>query len=106
MRSLSCICISWKCTTVQPETRLWVLWQLAQASTVLKCPVQSVFPQIGDDVMRRDFHRTFFPVGVDEYIDTEPVYIMWTGPKEGYTPDHFVPLIKKNLHKYDIYDTI
>ena len=74
------------------------LWQLAQASTVLNCTVQSVYPQVGDDIMRRDFHRTFFPIGSEEF-DERPLLIMWTGSK-GCTPDHFVPLLWTDFETY------
>ena len=52
------------------------LWQMAQAATVLGCPVVSVYPQIENDVMRRDFHRVFLPVVQPKTND--PINIMWT----------------------------
>ena len=37
------------------------LWQIAQAAQILKSPIHSVYPQGGDEFMRYDFHRSFFP---------------------------------------------
>ena len=70
------------------------LWQMAQAATVLSVPVRSVYPQVGDDVMRRDFHRTFYPIDKPPH-DIYPISIMWTGGRNGFNPNHFVPLIRK-----------
>ena len=38
------------------------LWQLAQAASILDAPIQSVYPDCGDPIMRTDFNRFFFPV--------------------------------------------
>ena len=77
------------------------LWQLAQAANVLKCPIQSIFPEGTDPVMRMDFHRTFLPLNYKEDSGAKPIMIMWTGHKKGSFPNHFVPLLPKR-NKYDI----
>ena len=69
------------------------LWQIAQAANVLHLAIRSVYPEGGDDQMRMDFNRIFYPATCDEQV--EYIYVMWTGPEKGYTPNHFVPLVKK-----------
>ena len=76
------------------------LWQLAQASSALNVPVQSVFPLGGDAVMHLDFHRMFFPVHTNAETSKDPLIVMWTGMKKGSVPVHFVPLLPKR-HKYE-----
>ena len=76
------------------------LWQLAQAANILNCPIQSVFPTGGDEIMRMDFHRMFFPLEQNKDTSSEPIIIMWTGVRKGFAPSHFVPLLpKRNKYK-------
>ena len=72
------------------------LWQLAQASQVFRRPIHSVYPHVGDQIMRNDFHRTFFPLrNADIKSDEDPLIIMWTPVANGFFPVHFVPLLRK-----------
>ena len=73
------------------------LWQLAQASTVLNIPIQSVFPDGTDQIMRQDFNRYFFPATSTNCnaSESDKLVIMWTSTQLNCTPNHFIPLIKK-----------
>ena len=71
------------------------LWQLAQAANALDTPIQSVFPEGGDNLMRLDFNRMFFPINYQADTHREPIIIMWTSFKAGWVPNHFVPLLPK-----------
>ena len=71
------------------------LWQLAQAASALNTPIQSIYPEEADPLMRLDFNRIYFPVNCDETTSTEPLMIMWTGNKKGSVLMHFVPLLPK-----------
>ena len=71
------------------------LWQLAQASNILRRPVMSVYPEQLHDGMRLDFNRIFYCIDT-KYNNREPVVIMWTPmqvTRNSY-PIHFVPLLK------------
>ena len=79
------------------------LWQFAQASSVLNLPIQSVFPEGGDPIMRMDFHRVFFPVNYIPESNADNIRIMWTSVQRNCVPNHFVPLLPKkpkyaNIH--------
>ena len=71
------------------------LWQIVQAASVLNCPIYSVFPTSGDEIMRLDFHRMFFPLENRKDKSSEPIIIMWTGVQRSSAPNHFVPLLPK-----------
>ena len=71
------------------------LWQLAQVSTALNVPIQSVFPEGTDPEMRLDFHRVFFSIDWNEETQNEPIILMWTSLRKGCYPNHFVPLLPK-----------
>ena len=76
------------------------LWQFAQAATVLNTPIQSVFPECGDPLMRQDFNRTFFPLNYNPKSQVEPIRLLWTSThKESCELNHFVPLLPKR-NKY------
>ena len=72
------------------------LWQIAQASSVLNMPIQSVYPTGGDELVRQDFHRLFFPVNCTPENCSQMLMIMWTSVMPNCVPNHFVPLIKKS----------
>ena len=76
------------------------LWQLAQASSALNVPIQSVYPTGGDPIMRLDFNRIFFPIEYDSKTGDDPLVIRWTSAAKGSVPAHFVPLLKKR-QKYE-----
>ena len=75
------------------------LWQLAAAASALNCPVQSVYHEGGDNLMRLDFHRVFFPVEYTPDTSTDNLIVMWTSCLRGHVPVHFVPLLPK-CNKY------
>ena len=70
------------------------LWQLAQASTVLRIPLHTIYPVRGHSTLRNDFHRMFFPINYPAVTDNEPIVIMWTGLTHGAVSIHFVPLLQ------------
>ena len=71
------------------------LWQMSQASNVLRRPVVSVYPQELHEGMRLDFNRVFQCIDT-KYNNREPVVIMWTPMQVSRNsfPIHFVPLLK------------
>ena len=75
------------------------LWQIAQASSALNVPIQSMYQMGGDKLMRLDFHRIFFPVDPNTETSDVPIVLMWTSAVTGSTPNHFVPLLPKR-NKY------
>ena len=76
------------------------LWQLAQAATVLNSPIQSIYPEGGDAMMRLDFNRMFFPIKENVETHTEPICVLWTSAQKGSPPMHFMPLLPKR-NKYE-----
>ena len=79
------------------------LWQFASAAEVLQTPIHSVYPCGGDEIMRKDFHRTFFPLKLASFnTNTKPIVIMWTSPEVGHSPNHFVPLLE--IQQYVIHE--
>ena len=76
------------------------LWQFAQVANVLNTPIQSVYPEGGDSIMRYDFNRIFYPLNYKPAEDVEPIRIMWTSSQKGCPPNHFVPLLAKKRTKY------
>ena len=71
------------------------LWQIAQAANVLKIPIQSVYPEGGDTLMRQDFNRFFFPVDHSSESCSNMIMIMWTSVLPNGVPSHFVPLLTR-----------
>ena len=71
------------------------LWQIAQAASVLKVPIHSVYPEGRDTIMRHDFNRWFFPVKCDVQNTTDSITLVWTSMTANTLPAHFVPLLPK-----------
>ena len=71
------------------------LWQIAQASSVLNVPIQSVYPKGGDPIMWHEFNRWFFPINCTKENNAESLTVMWTSVFENSLPMHFVPLLPK-----------
>ena len=71
------------------------LWQIAQASNILRRPVMSIYPLRLHDGMRLDFNREFMCID-NKYNEKISVKIMWTPMQVGPNryPVHFVPLLK------------
>ncbi|WAR01808.1 hypothetical protein MAR_008366 [Mya arenaria] len=73
------------------------IWQVHALSSVLKTPIQSVYPELGNRNVRKDMHKLIKPVsGTDK---EPPVFVMWTSNRDDMTPlhwvpNHFVPLLK------------
>ena len=73
------------------------LWQIFAASSVLGCPIFSIYPQLGNPIVRSHIHRLIQP-RVPRSDSEIPVYIMWTSTrtdmrKEYWTPNHFTTLL-------------
>ena len=76
------------------------LWQIAQASTVLNTPIQSVYPTTGDPLFRQHFNRYFFPITNGNAQElSDKIVIMWTSSQKNWVPNHFIPLLPKR-NKY------
>ncbi|WAR14789.1 hypothetical protein MAR_004894 [Mya arenaria] len=73
------------------------IWQVHALSSVLKTPIQSVYPELGNRNVRKDMHKLIKPVsGTNK---EPPVFVMWTSNRDDMTPlhwvpNHFVPLLK------------
>ncbi|XP_052809213.1 uncharacterized protein LOC128237660 [Mya arenaria] len=52
------------------------IWQVHALSSVLKTPIQSVYPELGNRNVRKDMHKLIKPVsGTNK---EPPVFVMWT----------------------------
>ena len=70
------------------------IWQIFQVANVLKRPITSVHPKIGNPNVREDLHRTVYCID-DNYNLLRPLKIMWTPMQvNGGRPCHFVPLLR------------
>ena len=70
------------------------IWQIFQVANVIKRPITSVHPKIGNPNVRTDLHRTVYCIH-DNYNGQRPLQIMWTPMQvNGGHPCHFVPLLK------------
>lgn len=72
------------------------MWQIIGLATALQTPILSVYPEQNMRI------RTLFNVCVQPLIgsaSSQTLAIFWSGyvTENGFTPNHFVPLIKKNL---------
>ena len=71
------------------------IWQFHQAANVLGCQVQSVYPHVPLENLRRDFHRIILPRNLDEAGTM--VRIMWTMCTWNSSRfGHFVPLVERD----------
>ena len=73
------------------------IWQFHALASVLNSPIQSVYPQRGNPVVRKDLHRLIMPCQ-DNAPQKMSVHIMWTSTRtdmnfEYWVPNHFVPLL-------------
>ena len=70
------------------------IWQIFQIANVIKMPVTSVHPMIGNPNVRADMHRTVYCID-DAHNQQRPINLMWTPMQvNGGRPCHFVPLVK------------
>ena len=70
------------------------IWQIFQAANVLKFPIRSVFPSIGNINVIKDLNRTVYCIDHGNNAK-HAVNIMWTPMQvKNSRPCHFVPLLK------------
>ena len=70
------------------------IWQIFQAANVLKCPIRSVFPSIGNVNVIKDLNRTVYCIDHGNNAK-RAANIMWTPMQvTNLRPCHFVPLLK------------
>ena len=70
------------------------IWQIFQVGNVIKRPITSVHPKIGNSNVREDLHQTVYCID-DNYNLERPLKIMWTPMQvNGGHPCHFVPLLR------------
>ena len=71
------------------------IWQIFQLANVIKWPICSVHPNIGNPNVRKDLHRTVYCID-NTYNAQSPLHIMWTPMQvnAGQRPCHFVPLLR------------
>ena len=70
------------------------IWQIFQAANVLKWPIQSVFPKIGNENVIKDLNRMAYCI--DHANNAKKLLnIMWMPMQvKNSRPCHFVPLLK------------
>ena len=70
------------------------IWQIFQASNVLKHPIQSVFPHIGNENVIKDLNHTVYCID-NTHNTNNCINMMWTPMQvKRIRPCHFVPLLK------------
>ena len=71
------------------------IWQIFQVSNVIRCPVQSIHPRIGNPNVQEDLNRIVFCIN-NEFNTQKPVKLMWTPMQvnKGSRPCHFVPMLE------------
>ena len=70
------------------------IWQVFQATNVLKRPIRSVFPHIGNENVIKDLNRTVYCIDT-RHNAKSPINIMWTPMQvKNSRPCHFVPLLR------------
>ncbi|MCG8046239.1 MAG: hypothetical protein N0E48_11390, partial [Candidatus Thiodiazotropha endolucinida] len=72
------------------------IWQIHALSSILKIPIYSAYPDLGNSNVRKDLHKVVKPI---QETNSDPVFILWTSNREDMTvehwvPNHFVPLLK------------
>ncbi|KAK3108762.1 hypothetical protein FSP39_015119 [Pinctada imbricata] len=70
------------------------IWQLCALSSVLKMPLFSVYPKLGNPVLRKDLHRLLLPREMGTCSET--AYVLWTTTRNDmsfFVPNHFVPVL-------------
>lgn len=73
------------------------IWQVCAVSSILKSPVFSVHPRLGNPFVRFDLHRLILPrpqnaLGCHDNVATpnNPLVIMWTTTRQDMTKGHWV----------------
>ena len=87
------------------------IWQIFALASVLKRPVFSAYPCLGNPTVRADLHRLVLPrldpnisttLALDAHDDKEvhqtPLVVMWTSTRndmtnQNWVPNHFVPAV-------------
>ena len=71
------------------------IWQIFQIANVIKWPICSVHPNIGNPNVREDLHRTVYYID-NTYNAQSSLHILWTLMQDnaGQRPCHFVPLLR------------
>lgn len=78
------------------------IWQLFALSSILKRPIVSVYPQLGNPSVRMDLNRTIFP---REEQRSNKAFIMWISTRTDmvhvhWVPNHFIPVLPTDVvHK-------
>ena len=86
--------------TVKPAAFMGI-WQLHSLSTLLGCPIVSVYPGPENGSVTAVLNRNIYPVnGVKG--STGDIHIMWTSTHaytenhKWFQPNHFIPLLPRN----------
>lgn len=75
------------------------IWQIHAMSSILKVPICSIYPKMGNHNVRLDLNRIFVPREFVPGTDETPVYILWTSNRhrdmthEHWVPNHFVVVV-------------
>ena len=70
------------------------IWQIFQVANVIKRPITSVHPRIGNANVREDLHHTVYCID-ENYNLVGPLKIMWTPMQVNRGHPHpFIPLLR------------
>lgn len=81
-------------TICKPKTYMGI-WQLFALGSVLKMPIFSVYPNLGDSIVRKDLHRLIKPrIQECDHV----AHVLWTSTRtdmrpSSWCPNHFVPML-------------
>ncbi|CAG2250372.1 unnamed protein product [Mytilus edulis] len=76
------------------------IWELLAVSSVLKCEIMSVYPDVHTDVVPRTvLHRRILPLKEQEGLYSISAAVMWSSTRNDGFINHFVPLLP--LHRQE-----
>lgn len=64
------------------------IWQIFALSSVLKRPIFSVYPNLGNPSVRKDLHRVILP---RQTRSPSMTYVMWTTTRTDMVENHWIP---------------
>ena len=89
------VCFQFDCCDTTKLGTYSNLWHMHGLASVLKQPVQSIYPDI-NPYIRQFYHKMLIPRGAENVPHEIPYVIMWTRAislpfDASWTPNHFVP---------------
>ena len=84
------------------------MWHLFALANITNCPITSVYPNVNGSLV----NRTYMNIRIvpENAVKVHAVYLMWTSTQyssfNGFTPNHFVPLMPVNKTQISLSNTI